>query len=87
MDYGFSDFVGNLGVFMIVGAYLLLQLNRMAGNGMAYSVINGLGAAFILYSLFFDFNLSAFIIEIFWILFSLIGIGRILLERRRTLAE
>ncbi len=83
MDYHFYDFVGNVGVLLILGSYLLVQLRRLDATGLAYTISNGLGALFILYSLFFDFNLSAFIIEIAWILISLVGIWRYFRERRQ----
>ena len=82
MEYHFYDFVGNLGVVLILTTYLLVQLRKMSATGIRYIVANGLGAAFILYSLFFDFNLSAFIIEIVWLLISLVGLARIYLERK-----
>jgi len=77
MDYHFYDFVGNLGVVLILASYLLVQIGKMSANSYGYTISNGLGAAFILYSLFFDFNMSAFIIEICWVLISLIGLIRI----------
>lgn len=83
MDYHFYDFVGNVGVVLILATYLLVQLRKMSATGTAYIVANGLGAALILYSLLFDFNLSAFIIEIAWLLISLVGLGRIYLERHK----
>lgn len=82
MDYHLYDFVGNLGVALILGTYLMVQLRKMSATGVYYIVANGLGAAFVLYSLFFDFNLSAFIIEVVWLLISLVGLGRIYLERK-----
>ena len=88
MDYHHYDFVGNLGVIMILGSYLLVQVGRMSANSYAYTALNGLGAAFILYSLLFDFNMSAFIIEICWVLISLVGMLRLYLDpskRRSTL--
>jgi hypothetical protein len=75
MNYGLLDFVGNIGVLMLMTAYLLLQLNKLS-NGLVYSVINALGAALIVASLLNNFNLSAFIIEVFWILISFVGIFR-----------
>ena len=41
---------------------------------LLYSALNALGAALIIVSLLFDFNLSAFIIELFWVIISLFGI-------------
>lgn len=83
MNYPFHDVIGNLGVAMIVGTYFLVQIGKMSASGLAYTSLNGLGAALIMVSLYYNFNLSAFIIECFWILISLVGMVRIFLERRR----
>lgn len=82
MHYPFHDFVGNLGVLLILGSYLLVQLRRLSATSIGYTAANGLGAAFVLYSLLFDFNLSAFVIEAAWLLISLFGLLRIWRERR-----
>ncbi|MDT8319040.1 MAG: hypothetical protein RQ826_00795 [Xanthomonadales bacterium] len=81
MAYEWHDFFGNAGLVLIVGTYLLLQLGKMTSDHLSYSVLNGLGALFIMISLYVDFNLSAFILEAFWILFSLIGIWRVVAAR------
>lgn len=83
MDYALHNVVGNIGVVLIVGSYLLVQLGRMSAVQLPYISLNGLGALLILYSLWFDFNLSAFLIEVIWLLISLLGMARILLQRRR----
>ncbi|MCW8872020.1 hypothetical protein ACFL33_05495 [Pseudomonadota bacterium] len=83
MDYAFHNVVGNLGVLLIVGSYFLVQIQKMSAIQLPYITLNGLGAVLILYSLWFDFNLSAFLIEVIWLLISLMGIGRVLLQRRR----
>lgn len=83
MTYALHDLVGNAGVAMIVGTYFLVQIRRMSATQLPYIVLNGLGAACILYSLAFDFNMSAFLIELIWLLISLIGLARVALERRR----
>jgi len=82
MDYAWYDFVGNLGVAAIIISYLGIQLDWMSAKSMLYSWINLIGAVFILISLLYSFNLSSFIIEIFWIGISLIGIVRGILKRR-----
>jgi hypothetical protein len=38
--------------------------------------MNALGASLIVASLIVDFNLSALLMEVFWVLISFIGIGR-----------
>lgn len=82
MDYQWHDFVGNLGVLLILSAYLAVQMRRLDATGAVNLVGNGLGAALILVSLAYDFNLSAFLIEVVWLLISLYGLARIFLERR-----
>tara|TARA_R110002049_G_scaffold253595_3_gene428981 strand:+ start:1516 stop:1764 length:249 start_codon:yes stop_codon:yes gene_type:complete len=74
MGYTWHDFVGNVGVFLLLAAYLLLQLNKLSSNQLSYSILNGVGAIFILISLTYEFNLSAFAIEFFWLLISLVGV-------------
>ena len=70
------DVAGTAGVVMIVAAFLLLQLERIASNSLPYLLANAVGAALILVSLFFDFNLSAFLMEAFWLAISLYGLAR-----------
>jgi hypothetical protein len=81
MEYPFHNVVGNAGVLLIVGTYLLVQLRRMSATELPYIVANGLGAMFILYSLWFEFNLSAFLIELTWLLISIYGVLRVVRER------
>ncbi|WP_371396375.1 hypothetical protein [Fretibacter rubidus] len=71
MSYHWYDFVGNIGIVLILGAYAALQIGKLTPQMRLYSVLNAMGAALILVSLYFDFNLSAFLIEIAWLLISL----------------
>ncbi|MCZ6828249.1 MAG: hypothetical protein O7F73_01425 [Gammaproteobacteria bacterium] len=75
MTYQWYDFLGNVGVVLILTTYLLLQLERLSGTSLLYSALNAMGAALILVSLVFEFNMSAFMVELFWLLISMIGIG------------
>ena len=81
MSYHWYDFVGNIGVAMILLAYLLLQTGRTAIADWRYSLVNGLGALLILVSLCFAFNLSSFIIELVWLAISLFGLMKALRSR------
>jgi len=76
MNYGLIDLIGIIGVAIIVVAYLMLQLEKIKSTDLAYSVMNALGASLIVASLIVDFNLSALLMEVFWVLISFIGIGR-----------
>lgn len=81
MDYGWYDFAGNLGVLMMVIAYLMLQLDRLSSSSFTYLILNALGAVLVMLSLMFRFNLSAFLMEAFWLLISLFGLAKSLLSR------
>ena len=80
MKYGLLDFLGNIGVLILMTAYLLLQLNKLS-NGLLYSILNAVGAGLIVVSLLTNFNLSAFLMEVFWVLISLLGIYRHLRQK------
>ena len=73
-DLQWHDWVGSLGVLIIVAAYLWLQIGRIAGQNVIFSGANLLGSMLILVSLYFNFNFSAVLIEIFWIIISLFGL-------------
>lgn len=83
MQYHWYDLVGLIGVATILITYLLLQLGKLRSEGLAYSLLNAAGAGLIVLSLLFDFNLSAFLVEAFWVLISLVGIIRALLNGSR----
>ena len=82
MDYQWPDLVGNIGVLLILGTYLLLQLQKLKSDALLYSLLNAVGAGAVLLSLFFKFNLSAFFVELFWLLISVLGIGRYFTQKR-----
>lgn len=75
MPFELHDVVGMLGVGCVLIAYLLLQVGRYESTMIRFSVLNAVGAGLILISLVYAFNLSAFIIEIFWLVISLYGIA------------
>lgn len=76
MSYTWFDLVGNLGVFLVVLAFYLLQTERLNSRDIRYSLLNLTGAILLLISLLVNWNLSSVIIELFWIAISLIGIVR-----------
>ncbi|HUR98541.1 MAG TPA: hypothetical protein VMZ26_10800 [Pyrinomonadaceae bacterium] len=75
------DIVGTLGVAIIVITYVLLQIERVRSDQLVYSLLNGVGAALILVSLYFEFNFPSFVVEFFWLLISLFGIGKYLVRK------
>jgi len=81
MTHAWYDTLGTLGVAIIILTYVLLQLGRLKSEQLAYSLLNAAGAAFILISLYYSFNFPSFIVEFFWLLISLFGIGKYLLRK------
>ena len=76
------DLAGFIGVLMIVITYLLLQLDKLPSSSLTYSLLNAAGALLIVISLIFRFNLSAFVVEVFWFLISSIGLTKSLVSRK-----
>jgi hypothetical protein len=81
MQYAWYDILGTLGVGIIILTYILLQLGKVRSEQFIYSLLNAVGAALILISLFYSFNLPSFIVEFFWLMISLFGIGKYLLKK------
>jgi hypothetical protein len=84
MEPWITDAIGMTGTFLVVLAYYLLQLERTDPKGLSYNMLNLTGAACLLLSLCFNFNLASFVIEVFWIGASIIGLWKY--HQRRTQA-
>ena len=74
MQYAWYDFAGNVGVVLMVLGYLLLQAEKIRSSDLSYSLMNGVGALLVLISLIYRFNVSAFLVELFWLLISIYGL-------------
>jgi hypothetical protein len=79
--FTFYDVIGSIGVGIIILTYILLQTEKLKSENPVYSGLNALGASLIAFSLIFNFNFSAFIVELFWILISFYGIIRNFLKK------
>lgn len=84
MTYAWYDILGTLGVAVIILTYVLLQLGRIKSEQIGYSLLNAAGASLILVSLYYSFNFPSFIVEFFWLLISLFGIGKFLIATKGT---
>lgn len=71
-----ADIIGTLGMFLVVTAYFGLEIGFFSRLQLRYYLLNFFGALFLLTSLLIHFNLGSFIIELFWIAISLMGIIR-----------
>ena len=81
MKFVWSDIIGSIGVATVIITYFLLQTDRIKSESLLYSVLNGLGAGLIVFSLFYNFNFSAFVVEFLWVLISLYGIIKYFLKK------
>ncbi|MEM6666917.1 MAG: cyclic nucleotide-binding domain-containing protein [Pseudomonadota bacterium] len=75
--------IGFVGVAFYLGGYAALQTGVLRGDGYAYAVVNGVGAACVLTGLMESFNLSSAIIQIAWIALSVFGIVRLYIINKR----
>jgi CDP-diglyceride synthetase len=85
MKYNWYDLVGNIGVAIILITYLLLQMNKFTSGNPMHSLLNAIGALLIITSLVYNFNLSAFLVELFWLLISIYGIVTVYVDRRQSI--
>ena len=82
MQFAWYDLLGSIGVAMIILTYVALQLEKIRSEQLIYSLLNAVGAGLVVLSLCFSFNFSAFVVEFFWVLISLYGIGKYFVRRR-----
>jgi hypothetical protein len=77
MTFFWHDWVGYIGVFFVLLAYLLLQAHKIRGNGLTYQLLNVLGAIGVILSLVFGLgpiNWPAFLMELAWVIIGVFGI-------------
>ena len=80
------DIIGMSGTFLVVGAFFLLQLEKLTPQSLAYNIINLSGAVLLLISLCYNFNLASFVIELFWIAASIIGLVKYFSKPKQAVA-
>ncbi len=72
-----SDPIGIIGVILILIAYYLLSVGRWIADSFIYQFLNFIGAWMILFSLYFHWNTASVVIEIAWIIISMLGMYRV----------
>ncbi|HEY1224152.1 MAG TPA: hypothetical protein VGE54_02895 [Brevundimonas sp.] len=77
------DILGVVGVGLILIAYAGATSGRLDPKKAPALLLNLIGALLILWSLYFDFNLSAVLMEGAWALVAIIGLARLAFARRR----
>ena len=67
------DAVGLVGVALYVGAYAGLQTGKLGLADARYTVLNAAGGLAVIFSLVWSFNLAAFVTQVLWLMFTLVG--------------
>ena len=76
------DIVGLVGSAVVIVAYLGNLRGTMPSENWQYALLNLIGAALILFSLRWAWNLAAALVEVFWAGISIYGLVRSLRLRR-----
>jgi hypothetical protein len=71
------DLVGVVGTALVIVAYFATQQGWVRASDWRFPLANLVGAVLILISLWADWNLPSFVMEIFWFAISLYGLWRI----------
>ena len=79
--YTWSDFVGNIGVILIIVAFYLNVAEKIKSTDRSYNFLNLIGSILLLTSLIYKPNLSNIIIEIIWGGISLMGLYKYYFSR------
>jgi len=64
-------YIGIIGMIILTLAYLLLQFEYIKSESDTYNYMNLIGSSSILFSLFYEWNTGAALIEITWIIITL----------------
>ena len=73
-NYEWSDFVGNIGVALLVGSFYLNIAGKIDSAGFWYSFNNMVVAILLGINLYFKPNISSILIEVFWFIISAYGL-------------
>lgn len=76
MDVTIWSAAGLAGVGFYLAAYGALQFGLIRGSSVTYTVLNLIAASLVLISLSEAFNLSSMLIQVSWIILSIIGLAR-----------
>lgn len=76
MDLSVHDAAGVIGSIIVIIAYFATQAGWLAANDPRFAWANLVGAVLIILSLTVDWNLAAFVMEVFWIVISAFGLVR-----------
>ena len=80
-DVTLPDIVGLVGALLVCAAYFLVSHRAVDPEGLRYHLLNLVGAALLLVSLWFRPNPGAILIEAIWATIALAALLRLLYRR------
>jgi hypothetical protein len=78
---GGPDIAGLAGVAMMVFAYAAAALGKLDPTRATALLLNLIGAALVIYSLTYAWNVSSFVMEAIWFLVAAVGLIRLAMKR------
>lgn len=69
-----GNLFGTFGALLFIFSYFCLQRDKEFAKTASYSALNLLGAAFMLVSVYYDWNMGAVINNVFWVTLSVYGL-------------
>ncbi len=75
--------IGYLGAALYIGAYILLNLGKINGNGANYITMNMVAALCVIFSLIEHYNEPSLVIQSTWVLISVFGLYRLWRAKRQ----
>lgn len=73
-DYSWSDFVGNIGVVILLTTYYLNVAGKIDSKGWQYNFANLIVAVLLGINLYYKPNISSIIIETVWFIIAAYGL-------------
>jgi hypothetical protein len=77
-----SDYIGLTGVVLLLLGYFAVSIDLISSKSLTYQLLNFTAAWLLLFSLYFHWNTASVVIEIAWIIISVMGMCRIVLSRQ-----
>lgn len=78
-----AQFIGLTGAAMVLYAYFMISQRKWSEQQKIYHITNIVGAGCILFSLAFNFNIAAFVIQIFWIIIGVLGLIKLMRQYKK----
>jgi hypothetical protein len=72
----FYDAAGVLGAVLVIIAYFATQQRWLSSEDWRFPAANLIAAVLVLISLYANWNLASFVIEVFWLLISAYGLAK-----------